>query len=153
MRRLKALQTWSQRTRAAIGFIGTIIFACGVLTLLGGHQHYSNHWGGAVFAPFALVIGGLCFLVAFRKRKTSSQSIEARHKRPALIRIHREKVSRNAPCPCGSGLKYKHCCLAKDEERDRHQEELDQHRSIDVMEGPAETFHRAFDRPWKPPKA
>ena len=21
------------------------------------------------------------------------------------------KVSRNAPCPCGSGKKYKHCCL------------------------------------------
>ena len=27
--------------------------------------------------------------------------------------VKREKqpeVSRNAPCPCGSGLKYKHCC-------------------------------------------
>ena len=24
------------------------------------------------------------------------------------------KVSRNAPCPCGSGKKYKKCCLAKD---------------------------------------
>jgi len=23
------------------------------------------------------------------------------------------KVSRNAPCPCGSGKKYKHCCLKK----------------------------------------
>jgi len=22
----------------------------------------------------------------------------------------RKKVSRNAPCPCGSGKKYKHCC-------------------------------------------
>lgn len=22
-----------------------------------------------------------------------------------------EKISRNAPCPCGSGKKYKHCCL------------------------------------------
>jgi uncharacterized protein YecA (UPF0149 family) len=20
------------------------------------------------------------------------------------------KISRNAPCPCGSGKKYKHCC-------------------------------------------
>jgi hypothetical protein len=26
----------------------------------------------------------------------------------------RKKVSRNAPCPCGSGKKYKHCCLGKD---------------------------------------
>jgi hypothetical protein len=25
------------------------------------------------------------------------------------------KIGRNAPCPCGSGQKYKKCCLAKDE--------------------------------------
>jgi tetratricopeptide (TPR) repeat protein len=25
------------------------------------------------------------------------------------------KVGRNAPCPCGSGKKYKQCCLPKDE--------------------------------------
>jgi hypothetical protein len=24
------------------------------------------------------------------------------------------KISRNAPCPCGSGLKYKRCCEGKD---------------------------------------
>jgi uncharacterized protein len=24
-----------------------------------------------------------------------------------------EKIGRNAPCPCGSGLKYKRCCLAR----------------------------------------
>ena len=26
---------------------------------------------------------------------------------------HRRKIGRNDPCPCGSGRKYKHCCLAK----------------------------------------
>lgn len=26
----------------------------------------------------------------------------------------RMKIGRNEPCPCGSGRKYKHCCLAKD---------------------------------------
>jgi hypothetical protein len=26
---------------------------------------------------------------------------------------------RNEPCHCGSGKKYKHCCLVKDEETDR----------------------------------
>ena len=26
------------------------------------------------------------------------------------------RVSRNDPCPCGSGKKYKHCCLKKDNE-------------------------------------
>ena len=25
------------------------------------------------------------------------------------------KISRNAPCPCGSGKKYKKCCLGKEE--------------------------------------
>ena len=29
------------------------------------------------------------------------------------------KVGRNDPCPCGSGLKYKRCCLNKDRESDR----------------------------------
>ena len=29
------------------------------------------------------------------------------------------KVSRNAPCPCGSGLKFKKCCMAKVPEKHR----------------------------------
>ena len=29
------------------------------------------------------------------------------------------KISRNAPCHCGSGKKYKKCCLAKDDEQRR----------------------------------
>ncbi len=29
------------------------------------------------------------------------------------------RTERNAPCPCGSGKKYKKCCLAKDEAADR----------------------------------
>lgn len=28
------------------------------------------------------------------------------------------KIGRNDPCPCGSGKKYKKCCLAKDEKRE-----------------------------------
>src|SRR5579875_125733 len=27
--------------------------------------------------------------------------------------MSRKRVSRNAPCPCGSGKKYKHCCYRK----------------------------------------
>jgi uncharacterized protein YecA (UPF0149 family) len=26
----------------------------------------------------------------------------------------RERVARNAPCPCGSGQRYKHCCMWED---------------------------------------
>lgn len=25
------------------------------------------------------------------------------------------KIGRNEPCPCGSGLKYKQCCLQRDQ--------------------------------------
>ena len=30
-----------------------------------------------------------------------------------------KKVGRNNKCPCGSGKKYKHCCLPKEIERDK----------------------------------
>jgi hypothetical protein len=30
-----------------------------------------------------------------------------------------DKIGRNAPCPCGSGKKYKRCCLAADEAGER----------------------------------
>ncbi|MDJ0823498.1 MAG: SEC-C metal-binding domain-containing protein [Paracoccaceae bacterium] len=29
---------------------------------------------------------------------------------PSPEPFHGKKVGRNAPCPCGSGRKYKHCC-------------------------------------------
>ena len=32
---------------------------------------------------------------------------------PEIVMAHR-KLSRNAPCPCGSGKKYKQCCIRKD---------------------------------------
>jgi SEC-C motif-containing protein len=31
---------------------------------------------------------------------------------PPPVRASGPKVGRNDPCPCGSGKKYKHCCLA-----------------------------------------
>jgi hypothetical protein len=38
----------------------------------------------------------------------------------------RPRVGRNEPCPCGSGRKYKKCCLAADQQRGRRERE--QHR-------------------------
>ena len=35
----------------------------------------------------------------------------ANDKKPEPIRNRGEKVGRNDPCPCGSGKKYKQCCL------------------------------------------
>jgi hypothetical protein len=38
------------------------------------------------------------------------------------MKMAHKKISRNAPCPCGSGKKYKHCCYKKgfDWEEDEH---------------------------------
>ena len=35
------------------------------------------------------------------------------------VRRDRPKIGRNDPCPCGSGKKYKNCCMQKDLERER----------------------------------
>jgi len=40
---------------------------------------------------------------------------QAERKRAELTDVPSEKIGRNEPCPCGSGKKYKHCCLGKRE--------------------------------------
>ncbi len=41
--------------------------------------------------------------------------------KPKTYRRSRPKVGRNDPCPCGSGKKYKKCCLPKDLAREREE--------------------------------
>lgn len=40
------------------------------------------------------------------------------------------KIGRNAPCPCGSGLKYKRCCEEKDLMADLDQDET--HAALEI---------------------
>lgn len=42
----------------------------------------------------------------------ASEASQAAPVTPAPV-SHEPKVGRNDPCPCGSGLKYKKCCLLK----------------------------------------
>jgi hypothetical protein len=58
-------------------------------------------------------------LLDFVNEKPKQTVAEGETMRRAVAR-----VGRNEPCPCGSGKKYKHCCIAKDQER--------LHRSSDV---------------------
>ncbi len=37
-------------------------------------------------------------------------------KKPETVRRQAPKVGRNDPCPCGSGKKYKNCCMSKNED-------------------------------------
>ncbi|MBI2461799.1 MAG: SEC-C domain-containing protein [Candidatus Rokubacteria bacterium] len=39
--------------------------------------------------------------------------VHATADRPVAARRAGQKVGRNDPCPCGSGKKYKKCCLLK----------------------------------------
>ncbi|HOJ11142.1 MAG TPA: DUF1186 domain-containing protein [Clostridiales bacterium] len=43
----------------------------------------------------------------------SNQMLKKEKGSPTLVEIKNMKVGRNNPCPCGSGKKYKHCCLNK----------------------------------------
>ena len=42
---------------------------------------------------------------------------ETPHGKGVTVRREGKKVGRNDPCPCGSGKKYKRCCLPKEEAR------------------------------------
>lgn len=44
-------------------FVGLIVIATGVLSLLEGGTNYRNFWGLVVFAPFTVVVG-LLLIVA-----------------------------------------------------------------------------------------
>ena len=42
----------------------------------------------------------------------------AAFQKPSPIRVTQELVGRNAPCPCGSGKKFKKCCLGQEWKRE-----------------------------------
>lgn len=51
--------------------------------------------------------------------RTNAEMLQAMDERRAQLEregasgFHRTKVGRNATCPCGSGLKFKKCCIGK----------------------------------------
>lgn len=49
-----------------------------------------------------------------------------------MILGHKKKVGRNDPCPCGSGLKYKKCCLKKGKKPEREPSERDWQKLKDL---------------------
>ncbi|MEJ5185787.1 MAG: preprotein translocase subunit SecA [Candidatus Geothermincolales bacterium] len=49
-------------------------------------------------------------LKVVREDRPSLQVVEGEGGKPKKSPVRAQKVGRNAPCPCGSGKKYKHCC-------------------------------------------
>ena len=52
----------------------------------------------------------------FRIVPNVHNSAQSAQTKPEPIRREHPKIGRNETCPCGSGLKYKRCCLNKPEE-------------------------------------
>ena len=46
-------------------------------------------------------------------KSLGKKSVESKEVTPLLVSDSKPKVGRNDPCPCGSGKKYKKCCLGK----------------------------------------
>jgi hypothetical protein len=61
----------------------------------------------------------------------------------------RAQPGRNEPCHCGSGRKYKHCCLAKDEAKASAARAK---AAKAAAEAPAESPQAAPATPTRPPK-
>jgi hypothetical protein len=55
-------------------------------------------------------------------------------------------LGRNEPCHCGSGLKYKHCCLAKDETAEQEELERAARRAGNIDGVTVDIFEHAIGR-------
>lgn len=62
-----------------------------------------------------------------------------------------ELPGRNDACHCGSGKKYKHCCLAKDESaaREKHSAETTEAKAVETPAAEAGAEHAHVTRPQK----
>lgn len=54
------------------------------------------------------------------------------------------KIDRNDPCPCGSGKKYKKCCMDKEEEKEMDEQHNDTFTPEDIMALSDSVFNKAF---------
>ncbi len=54
------------KVRVFLVVFGVCLIAFASLTLREGRLHYSNYWGGSVFAPFAIFGGALMIFAAFK---------------------------------------------------------------------------------------
>jgi len=69
LKRKTGLRNLGTKGRIAFGCIGFVILVTGISTLARGRLHYPNYWGGAVFAPFAVIVGALTIIVMIAKRR------------------------------------------------------------------------------------
>jgi preprotein translocase subunit SecA len=57
------------------------------------------------------------FVMSRGQEAASQRGGQTEEGKGVTVRREGKKVGRNDPCPCGSGKKYKKCCLEKEETR------------------------------------
>ena len=110
--------------RLVVGTICAVVALQGATALLSNEPDYFNFFRQPVSAVVALILGAVGVILALLPG--SSRLLAKRMPRSARpsSRIHlhttQGQPGRNDPCHCGSGMKYKNCCLRSDEHRLRH---------------------------------
>jgi len=69
-------------------------------------------WIGGEFNPEHFDVKEIHFRELKTRNKHNRQIIRGTESYKSKS-INKRKIGRNDPCPCGSGLKYKKCCLKK----------------------------------------
>jgi hypothetical protein len=90
-----------------------------LLALLREHHGPSNDAGVKTFIEGTLLRYCRCSFEEMAAEKPANTLAAGTTLRRAVPRI-----GRNEPCPCGSGKKYKHCCIEKDQERLHHSSDV-----------------------------
>lgn len=113
-----AIRTKPLRVRVLLLLLGLLLVVGAAATLREGEPDYRNHFNQPVSAHVVLLIGAALTVAALVPWKGAGRGVwRSRAQRRASTRA--VPAPRNAPCPCGSGRKFKRCCLAADEERGR----------------------------------
>lgn len=112
-----------QLLRAVLFLIGATVCVNATAKLISGEPDYFNFFRQRVAASIALAIGLALLLGSVvpwtRLRSPAAWSADwsAQSQVPPIL--DDTLAGRNDPCPCGSGRKYKRCCLGKHQRQAR----------------------------------
>jgi hypothetical protein len=88
--------------------------------VLAKYRHHAHHWYGLICEPESLrILGGLELSFPWQQDTHLDERLRNSPKFGKLVdfdqrgSMRKKKVGRNDQCPCGSGKKFKKCCLGK----------------------------------------
>ncbi len=120
-RRLARISTLTTEAQSYLMAVALRTQDAGLLALVRGWRPKAKaeQWAAVEKAGLAL---GEAFLLCCRRpiMELVAEKANAHLANGATMRRAVAKTGRNELCHCGSGKKYKHCCIAKDEERLHH---------------------------------